>query len=219
MDTEIETEVEEMILNDDTEQTTEEVATEPTINEIPPELNTAGNSRMDKNARWYALHTFNGYEAVAEDNLKKVIEKYELEERVLETFIPTEDVMVEKKDGSRVIVSQKSMPSYIFVKMIYGDDIWHTVTRTRGITGFVGPKGRPLPLTENEVMKMKLERKANVKLKLEKDDVVQIIDGPLMGQTATVVGTDPANHKVTVIVVMLGRSNKIDLHTSQVKRV
>lgn len=190
---------------------------EAVTSDVPPELNVAGNNRRDTDARWYVLHTFNGYETVAEDNLKKVVEKYKLEDRVLEIFIPTEDVMVEKKDGSKVINTQRSMPTYIFVKMIYGDDIWHTITRTRGITGFVGPKGRPLPLTNADVMKMKLERKLNAKIAFEKDDVVQIIDGPLMGQTAKITDIDAANHKVTVVVDMFGRSNKVELHTSQIK--
>ncbi len=186
-------------------------------NDMPPELKVAGNQRRDSEARWYVLHTFNGYEAVAEDNLKKVIEKYHLEDRVLEIYIPTEDTMTEKKDGTKVIKSQHSMPTYIFVKMIYGDDIWHTITRTRGITGFVGPKGRPLPLSNADVMKMRLERKINAKVSFEVDDVVTIIDGPLMGQTAKITNVDAANHKITVMVNMFGRSNKVELHTSQIK--
>jgi len=186
-------------------------------NDMPPELKVAGNQRRDSEARWYVLHTFNGYEAVAEDNLKKVVEKYHLEDRVLEIYIPTEDTMTEKKDGTKVIKSQHSMPTYIFVKMIYGDDIWHTITRTRGITGFVGPKGRPLPLSNADVMKMRLERKLNAKVSFEVDDVVTIIDGPLMGQTAKITNVDAANHKITVIVNMFGRSNKVELHTSQIK--
>lgn len=186
-------------------------------NDMPPELKVAGNQRRDSEARWYVLHTFNGYEAVAEDNLKKVVEKYHLEDRVLEIYIPTEDVMTEKKDGTKSIKSQHSMPTYIFVKMIYGDDIWHTITRTRGITGFVGPKGRPLPLSNADVMKMRSERKLNAKVSFEVDDVVTIIDGPLMGQTAKITNVDAANHKITVIVNMFGRSNKVELHTSQIK--
>lgn len=198
---------------------TEVIANDLVANDIPPELKVAGNQRRDSEARWYVLHTFNGYETVAEDNLKKVIEKYHLEDRVLEVFIPTEDIMTEKKDGTKVIKTQHSMPTYIFVKMIYGDDIWHTITRTRGITGFVGPKGRPLPLSNADVMKMRLERKLNTKVSFEVDDVVTIIDGPLMGQTAKITAVDAANHKLTVVVNMFGRSNKVELHTSQVKAI
>lgn len=197
--------------------TENELSKDLVANDMPPELNVAGNQRRDTEARWYVLHTFNGYETVAEDNLKKVVEKYHLEDRVLEIYIPTEDIMTEKKDGTKMIKTQHSMPTYIFVKMIYGDDIWHTITRTRGITGFVGPKGRPLPLSNNDVMKMRLERRLNTKVAFEVDDVVNIIDGPLMGQTAKITSIDAANHKLTVVVNMFGRSNKVELHTSQVK--
>jgi transcriptional antiterminator NusG len=186
--------------------------------DLPPELMGAGNNRMDTEARWYVLHTFNGYEAVAEDNLKKVIEKYKLQDRVSEIFIPKEDVIVERKD-KKVIVETKTMPTYIFIKMVYGDDLWHNITRTRGITGFVGPKGRPLPLTNADVIKMKLERKINTNLKLDRDDTVQVIDGPLAGQTARVTDVDAESNKVTVVVTMFGRNNKVDLHTSQVKKI
>ncbi|MDR1917530.1 MAG: KOW motif-containing protein [Christensenellaceae bacterium] len=192
---------------------------EPVLKDaLPPELIGAGNNRMDTEAHWYVLHTFNGYEAVAEDNLKKVIEKYKLQDRILEIFIPKEEALVERKD-KKVMVEMKTMPTYIFIKMIYGDDLWHTITRTRGITGFVGPKGRPLPLTNTDVIKMKLEKKVNVTTKIEKDDLVQVIDGPLAGQTAKVTDADAVNSKVTVIVTMFGRSNKVDLHISQVKKI
>ena len=178
---------------------------------------------MDAEARWYVLHTFNGYEAIAEDNLKKVIEKYKLQDRILEIFIPKESNLVERNvrggETKKIMVESRTMPTYIFIKMIYGDDLWHTITRTRGITGFVGPKGRPLPLTAADVMKMKLEKKVNITSKIEVDDTVQVIDGPLAGQTARVVSVDTATGKVTVTVTMFGRSNKVDLHNTQVKKI
>jgi len=173
---------------------------------------------MDPNAKWYVLHTFSNYEAVAKDNLEKVIEKYELQNRIFEIFIPTEDTVVEKKD-KKVLVASKTMPSYLFVKMIYGDDIWHTITRTHGITGFVGPKGRPLPLTAKEVIDMKLERKLNVSVKLEVGDAVHVIDGPLAGQTAVVTAVDAGAGKCTATVTMFGRSTSVELYTTQIKKI
>jgi len=200
------------------EEIKEEIKQEIAPADLPPELTGSGNNRMDTEAKWYVLHTFNGYEAVAEDNLKKVIEKYKLQDRILEIFIPKEENYVERKDR-KVRVETKTMPTYIFIKMIYGDDLWHTITRTRGITGFVGPKGRPLPLTANDVIKMKLEKKANPTTKIEKDDTVQVIDGPLSGQTARVIEVDAESSKLTVVVTMFGRSNKVDLHITQVKKI
>ena len=187
------------------------------VSEAPPDTTVVG-TRMDTEARWYVLHTFSGYEAVAEDNLKKVIEKYNLGDRVFEIFIPMEEAVVEKRE-KKVLVSQKTMPSYIFIKMIYGDDLWHTVTRTRGITGFVGPKGRPLPLTSKEVLAMKLERRVNASVKLEVKDTIQIIDGPLTGQTAVVTSVDHAANKCTASVTMFGRLQSVELYTNQFKKM
>ena len=184
----------------------------------PPDLSRVGD-RMDDEERWYILHTFSGYEAVAEDNLKKVVEKYNLHDRVREIFIPTEDVIVEKR-GKKVIEQQKTMPSYVFVKMIYGDDLWHTITRTRGITGFVGPKGRPLPLSPREVVDMKLEKKLTIApSNIEVGSLVQIIDGPLTGQTAKVLSVETAAEKLTVSVSMFGRPTNVDLTFAQVKQL
>ena len=185
--------------------------------QAPPDTTAVGN-RMDSEARWYVLHTFSGYEAVAEDNLKKVIEKYNLQNRVFEIFIPTEDTIVEKRD-KKILVAMKTMPSYIFIKMIYGDDLWHTITRTRGITGFVGPKGRPLPLSSKEVIDMKLERRINVSVKLEVKDTIQIVDGPLAGQTAVVDKVDAGASKCTATVSMFGRPTSVELYLTQVKKM
>jgi len=103
--------------------------------------------------------------------------------------------------------------------MIYGDDLWHTITRTRGITGFVGPKGRPLPLTSKEVIAMKLERRVNASVKLEVKDTIQIIDGPLAGQTAVVTAVDAAANKCTASVTMFGRLQTVELYTTQIKKI
>ncbi|MCL2846569.1 MAG: transcription termination/antitermination protein NusG [Firmicutes bacterium] len=188
----------------------------PVYDVPPPDLSQVG-SRLDTEERWYVLHTFNGYEAVAEDNLKKVVEKYNLDDRIKEIFIPTEDVVTEKR-GKKVLVPTRTMPSYIFVKMIYGDDLWHTVTRTRGITGFVGPKGRPLPLSSKEVVEMKLERKANlVNTKISEGDLIQVVDGPLAGQTGTVISVDAASKKCTVSVTMFSKPTQVELAFSQIK--
>ncbi|MCL2228683.1 MAG: transcription termination/antitermination protein NusG [Firmicutes bacterium] len=177
-------------------------------------------TEIKREPRWYALHTFSNYEAVAKDNLEKVVKKEGLEDRILEIFIPIEDTVVEKRGGKKEIVQSKSMPGYMFAKMVYADDIWHTVTRTNGITGFVGPKGRPLPLSEKEVADMKLEKKVNiVSTKVEKGDTVHVIDGLLAGQTALVDSVDHENAKITVSVTMFGQPKLVDLELFAVKKV
>ena len=212
-----EKEINEALENDGAEVTTAAYeAAEETV-EAPAETPVIKN--LDANAKWYVLHTFSNYEVVAKDNLEKVIKKEKLENRIFEIFIPTEDTVVEKRDR-KVLVPIKTMPSYLFVKMIYGDDIWHTITRTNGITGFVGPKGRPLPLTQKEINDLKLERKINtISTKLEVGDTVHVIDGPLAGQTAVVTAVEQATGKCTATVTMFGRSTAVEFDVFQVKKI
>jgi len=171
-----------------------------------------------ENAKWYVLHTFSGYENVAKENLEIVTEKYNLQERIFDIVIPMEDV-VEDKNGKKKIVSRKVMPGYIMVKMIYGDDIWHAVTRTRGITGFVGPKGRPLHLTEEEIRKMRLEKNTVVDITIAENDKVEVLDGALNGFVGTVISVDIENAKCKVMVEMFGRDTPVDLNLDQIRRV
>ena len=170
------------------------------------------------NAKWYVLHTFSGYENVAKENLEIVKDKYSLQERIFDIIIPMEDV-VEEKDGKKKIVSRKVMPGYIMVKMIYGDDIWHAVTRTRGITGFVGPKGRPLHLTEEEIRKMHLEKNTVVDITIAENDKVEVIDGALNGFVGTIISVDRDNAKCKVLVEMFGRDTPVDLNLDQVRKI
>lgn len=169
------------------------------------------------NAKWYALHTFSGYENVAKENLETVRTKFGLENRIFDIIIPMETVL-EEKNGKKKLVERKSMPCYIFVKMIYGDDLWHNVTRTRGVTGFVGPNGRPLALTEEEVRKNKLE-KIVVEVDLEVGDDVEVIDGPLEGTVGKVKAVNPDAGIANIEVEMFGRTTQVDLEISQVRKV
>ena len=171
-----------------------------------------------ENAKWYVLHTFSGYENVAKENLEIVKDKYNLQERIFDIVIPMEDV-VEDKNGKKKIVSRKVMPGYIMVKMIYGDDIWHAVTRTRGITGFVGPKGRPLPMTQDEIHKMRLEKNLVVDISIAENDKVEVLDGAFNGFVGTVISVDQENAKCKVMVEMFGRDTPVDLKLEQVKKI
>ena len=171
-----------------------------------------------ENAKWYVLHTFSGYENVAKENLEIVKDKYNLQERIFDIVIPMEDV-VEDKNGKKKIVSRKVMPGYIMVKMVYGDDIWHAVTRTRGITGFVGPKGRPLHLTEEEIRKMRLEKNTVVDTSITENDKVEVLDGALNGFVGTVISVDRENAKCKVMVEMFGRDTPVDLNLDQIRKV
>ena len=202
-----------------TEPASEEITIEPGTEEVKPTEGTEENEDYTADsAKWYVLHTFSGYENVAKENLETVVDKYGLQNRIFETVIPMEDV-VEDRNGKRKIVSRKVMPGYILVKMNYGDDIWHAVTRTRGITGFVGPKGRPLPLTQEEIRKMRLEKVVVVNINLSPNDKVEILDGPLNSFAGTVISVDTAANKVRVMVEMFGREIPVDLALNQIRKL
>ena len=177
--------------------------------------NSVSPFRDSPDSKWYVLHTFSGYENVAKENLETVVEKFNLQDRIFDIVIPMEDV-IEEKNGKKKLVSRKVMPCYLLVKMIYGDDMWHNITRTRGITGFVGPKGRPLALTEEEIRKMRLEV-IKTDISLQVGDKVEVIDGPLMNQIGTVLIVDEANSRAKVNVEMFGRETPVELDFSQLR--
>ena len=168
-------------------------------------------------AKWYVLHTFSGYENVAKDNLETVVEKFNLQDRIFDIVIPMEDV-VEEKNGKKKLVQRKAMPCYILVKMKYADDLWHNVTRTRGITGFVGPKGRPLALTEDEVVKLRLE-KITVDVDLQEGDRVEIVEGALDGMVGQIISINLETGIASVNVEMFGRETSVDLNLSQLRKI
>ncbi|MCL2771009.1 MAG: transcription termination/antitermination protein NusG [Firmicutes bacterium] len=186
------------------------------LTEKEREILLAKNSPESK---WYAIHTFSGYENMAKSNLNIVIERNAeiLEKRIFEISIPEEEVIIER-NGKRKVVKQKIMPGYILVKMIYGDDIWHLVTKTKGITGFVGPAGRALALTEEEVRRMKLET-IRVAVALKVGDKIEIIDGPLEKMTGTVISIDAANQKVRANVEMFGRETPVDIELTHIRKI
>ena len=186
-----------------TEQTPEEQKEKAPADDIP--------------AKWYVLHTFSGYENVAKKNLETVVEKFNLQDRIFDIVIPMEDV-VEEKNGKKKLVQRKSMPCYIFVKMKYGDDLWHNVTITRGITGFAGPGGRALPLTDEEVIKMRLE-KIKVDVDIIVGDTIEVVDGALNGMVGKVSEGNTENGTLTAVLEMFGRETPVELEFAQVRKV
>lgn len=168
-------------------------------------------------AKWYVLHTFSGYENVAKENLETMIEKFNLQDRILDVVIPMEDV-VEEKNGKKKLVQRKAMPCYILAKIKYADDLWHNIIRTRGVTGFVGPKGRPLALTDEEVLKLRLE-KIKVEVDLQQGDNVEIIDGPLSGMVGQITAVNPEMNSLIVNVEMFGRETAVELEFAQVHKI
>lgn len=167
--------------------------------------------------QWYVLHTFSGYENMVQDNLYKVVETNNLQDDILEVQIPMEDT-IEEKNGKRKVVQRKMFPTYVLVKMRYRDSLWHTIVNTRGVTGFCGPAGRPLPLTQDEIRRMRLE-KVNVDIKINVGDKVKVIMGPLEGFAGEVTDVDSENQKCKVTVSMFGRLTPVELDFAQIELI
>ena len=129
-------------------------------------------------ANWYVIHTYSGYEALVKDTIEKLIENNNLADTILDIKIPTEETIEEKANGKKKIVQRKILPCYVFVKMVYSNDMWYLLTNTRGVTGFVGPQGKAVPLTEEEIKKMRLEDKVE-SFDFAEGDSVRIVSGPL----------------------------------------
>lgn len=170
---------------------------------------------LNEEPKWYVLHTFSGYENMVQDNLYKTIESHSLQDYILEVKVPMEDV-IEEKNGKKKVVQRKKFPTYVLLKMRYTDDLWHTIVNTRGVTGFVGPAGRPLPLTEDEVRKMRLE-KIVIDLKVDIGSKVKVVSGPLESFVGDVLAVDVENQKCKVSVEMFGRQTPVDLDFDQIE--
>lgn len=169
-------------------------------------------------AKWYVIHTYSGYEAMVKDSLEKLIENNNLQDKICEIQIPTEETLEEKANGKKKVVERKKFPCYVFLKMIYSNDIWYLVTNTRGVTGFVGPQGRPLPLTAEEVARMGLETVA-METPAEVGDEVQIVSGPLEFFSGKVISVNEAAQKIKVNVEMFGRNTDVEVDFVQVKKL
>ena len=169
-------------------------------------------------AKWYVAHTFSGYENKVASDIQIVVENRNLHDLIQEVVIPTETVVEVKDGGTKKEYQRKLMPGYVFVKMVMTDDSWHIVKDIRGCTGFVGPEGDPMPLTDEEVRKNSLER-VSVEVKYAVGDLVNVIDGPLEGFSGTVNRIDAENNNVEVTVSMFGRENKVEFELDQLEKV
>ena len=174
------------------------------------------NVATDK-LEWYILSTYSGYEMMVKDSLEKLVENNNLSDQVTDVNIPMEEVM-EENNGKKKIVSRKLLPGYVFIKMIYSNQLWYMVTQIRGVTSFVGPQGRPIPMKADEIRRMRLEEfVSNADFKT--GDTVSIDAGPLEGFTGRIVEVNDATQKARVNLEMFGRSTDVEVEYMQMKKI
>ena len=167
---------------------------------------------MDE-AKWYVVHTYSGYENKVATNLETIVENRHLQDWIHEVRVPTETV-VEIKDNQRKEVERKIFPGYVLVKMVMSDDSWFVVRNVRGCTGFVGPNGKPVPLTEAEIAALGVEKKEIV-VDYAVGDTVNIVDGPLENFSGIVEEIDREKNMVRVTISMFGRETSVELELDQ----
>ncbi|MCI8406298.1 MAG: transcription termination/antitermination factor NusG [Oscillospiraceae bacterium] len=169
---------------------------------------------MAETAKWYVVHTYSGYENKVAANIETVVENQSLQELIEEVRVPTEKVM-ELKDNKEREVERKIFPGYVLVKMILTDDSWYVIRNIRGVTGFVGPGSKPVPLSEKEVAALGVET-VHVEVSYGVGDQVTVVSGPLEGFTGTVNAVEPDKNLVTITVSMFGRDSQVELELNQV---
>ncbi len=172
---------------------------------------------MSERARWYVVHTYSGYENKVKANLEKAIENRNLESLIHDVQVPMEEV-VEEKDGKRKVSLKKKFPGYVLIKMIMGDEAWYVVRNTRGVTGFVGPGSKPVPLSDEEIYSMGV-LETTVDIDLEVGETIRIISGPLKESIATIQEIILEKHKLKALVEMFGRETLAELDFNQVEKL
>ena len=168
-------------------------------------------------AKWYVVHTYSGYENKVKTNIEQSIENRKLQDQILEVSVPKQEV-VELKNGKREVTEKKLFPGYVLINMVMNDDTWYVVRNTRGVTGFVGPGSKPVPLSEKEVAALGVDhgvKAAEADFKI--GDRVKITTGPMEGFIGEVKAISSEDNTVDVSVSMFGRETLATLDISQVR--
>jgi len=168
-------------------------------------------------AKWYVVHTYSGYENKVKVDLEKTIVNRNLEDQIFEVSVPVEEV-VEVKNGARKVSERKLFPGYVLVRMIMNDDSWYVVRNTRGVTGFVGPGSKPVPLTEEEMISLGMGEKKNITVDYEVGDEVIAISGAWRDTVGKISNINKQKQTVTIMVEMFGRETPVELGFTEVKK-
>lgn len=173
---------------------------------------------MAEDAKWYVAHTYSGYENKVKDNIEKTVENRGMQDLILDIQVPTEDVIEEKGDEKKV-VKRKIFPGYVIIKMILTDESWYVVRNTRGVTGFVGPGSKAVPLSDAEVERMGVEIIRMKDIDFAVGDNVSIKSGPMEGFSGKVTSINNETRKVNVAVSMFGRETPVEIDYTQVEHM
>ncbi len=172
-----------------------------------------------RNAKWYVVHTYSGHENKVKANLEKMVENRGMRDDIFEVAVPTEEYM-ETKSGKKKLKERKMFPGYVLVKMIINDESWYLVRNTRGVTGFVGPSSKPVPLSDSEVKALGVQEKIVMPIiDLKAKDVIKVVDGPFESFIGTIESVNMEKRKAKVYVSMFGRETLVELDFDQIEKM
>ena len=182
-----------------------------------PEAAEAVENTVNENAHWYVVHTYSGYENKVKANLEKTIENRHLENQILEVRVPLQDV-VEVKNGARKNVQRKMFPGYVLVNMDMNDETWYVVRNTRGVTGFVGPGSKPVPLTDAEIKPLGIKTDT-VSVNFGVGDEIAVIAGVWKDTAGVVQRMDFGKQTATINVDLFGRETPVEISFAEVRKI
>lgn len=168
-------------------------------------------------AKWYVAHTYSGYENKVKNDIEKTIENRKLQDQILEVAVPVQDV-VEVKNGVKKTVSRKLFPGYVLLNMYMNDVTWYIVRNTRGVTGFVGPESKPVPLTESEMRTLGINAK-EVHIDVEVGDMIKVVTGAWEGNSGEIKSINDGKQTVTIEVDIFGRATSVEIGFSDIQKM
>ena len=172
---------------------------------------------MSEEAKWYVVHTYSGYENKVKANIEKIIENRGMQNQINQVVVPVQDAM-EIKNGKKKAVQRKVFPGYVLLNMIMNDETWYVVRNTRGVTSFVGPGSKPVPLSDKEVESMGIELPQEI-IDLAVNDSVRVISGPFETSIGSIKEVNHNKRTVVVRLSIFGRETPLEMDFSQVVRV
>ena len=192
-----------------TEEITEEAADQEFAEDAAPE-------ETGPKANWYVVHTYSGYENKVKANIEKTIENRHLEDEILEVRVPMQDV-TEVKNGVRKTSAKKMFPGYVLINMIMNDVTWYVVRNTRGVTGFVGPGSKPVPLSDAEMKPLGIKTE-NVFINFTEGDTVNVIAGVWKDTVGVVQRMDMGKQTATIMVELFGRETPVEISFDEINK-
>ena len=168
-------------------------------------------------AKWYVVHTYCGYENKVQVDIEKTIENRHLEDQILEVRVPLQEV-AELKNGALKQVQKKMFPGYVLLNMVMNDDTWYVVRNTRGVTGFVGPGSKPVPLTEEEMLPLGI-KKEEIQVDFAEGDTVVVTGGAWKDTVGVITALNVQKQTATINVELFGRETPVEISFAEIKQM